>query len=282
MRPSTAPTLRQQRLGAELRKLREQAGLSSTSAAALLGLNQARVSSIESGRYAVSAERVRAFARGYDCADEPLVEALCAMTGGRTRGWWDEYREYLPAALADLAELEHHAVALRVSLVIHIPALLQTADHARALFREVAPPLLPYEMEHRLSHRIKRQGVLYGEAPVPYTALIHEAALRMGFGGPEVSRAQLQHLIDMGERDNITVQVTPFGSGFAGTGQSVDYISGSVPQLDTVQLDTHHGCEFLDARAQLAKYASVLDRIQEAALSPAASRDFIHRLVQEI
>ncbi|MEU0274391.1 helix-turn-helix transcriptional regulator [Streptomyces sp. NPDC006307] len=282
MPPTIAPTLRQRRLGTELRKLREQAGLTSTGAAQRLGVNQARISSIESGRYAVSAERVRAFARAYDCADEALVDALCAMTGGRTRGWWDEYRDHLPAALIDLAELENHARELRVSLVIHIPALLQTTDHARALFQTVAPPLLPYEVEHRLSHRIKRQAVLHGDRAVPYTALIHEAALRMGFGGRDVTRAQLRHLIDMGESDNVTVRVIPFGSGFPGTGQSIDYVSGPVPQLDTVQLDTHHGCEFLDSRAQLNKYASVLDRMEAAALKPDESRDFIHRIAHDL
>ncbi|WP_040907040.1 Scr1 family TA system antitoxin-like transcriptional regulator [Streptomyces griseoflavus] len=51
--------------------------------------------------------------------------------------------------------------------------------------------------------------------------------------------------------------------------------------LDTVQLDTHHGCEFLDAEAQLNKYRSVLDRMESNALKPAESRDLIHRLVQE-
>lgn len=283
MPPSTTPTLRQQRLGAELRKLRERASLTSTGAAALLGISQARVSSIESGRYPVSAERVRAFARGYDCADQALVDALCAMTGGRTKGWWEEYRAYLPAALVDLAELEYHATQLRVALVVHIPALLQTNDHARALFREVTPPLLPYEMEHRLSHRIKRQEILHRHKSIQYTALIHEAALRMGSGGTEVARTQRQHIIDMSERDNITVRVLPFGSSaFPGTGQSVDYASGPVPQLDTVQIDTHFGCEFLDAEAQLVKFRSVLDRMEAAALEPAESRDFIHRLTREI
>ncbi|MGW0774624.1 helix-turn-helix domain-containing protein [Streptomyces sp. NPDC002835] len=283
MPPSTTPTLRQQRLGIELRKLRECAGLTSVGAAALLGISQARISSIESGRYPVSAERVRTFARSYDCADEALIEALCAMTGGRTRGWWDEYRDYLPAALVDLAELEYHARELHVALVIHIPALLQTTDHARALFKEVAPPLLPYEAEHRLTHRIKRQEVLFRPDPIAYTALIHEAALRMGFGGPKAARAQLRHIVNMSQRDNITVRVLPFGSGaFPGTGQSVDYVSGPVPKLDTVQVDTHFGCEYLDAEAQLVKFRSVLDRMKAAALEPAESRDFIHRLTREI
>ncbi|MFD9910050.1 DUF5753 domain-containing protein [Streptomyces sp. NPDC059063] len=282
MPPSTNPTLRQQRLGTELRKLREQAGLTATAAAAQLGLRQGQISGIESGRYAVSADRVRAFARSYNCADHALTDALAAMTGGRQRGWWDEYREHLPVGLIDLAELEHHASALRVALVIHIPALLQTTDHARALFREVVPPMRQYEIEHRLTHRMKRQAVLHRDDPMPYAATVHEAALRMGFGGPAATRAQLRHLLEMSELPNVTLRVVPFGQvPFPGTGQSVDYVVGPVPQLDTVQLDTHHGCEFLDAEAQLAKYRSVLDRMESGALTPHASRDLIHHLAQD-
>ncbi|WP_102935035.1 helix-turn-helix domain-containing protein [Streptomyces malaysiensis] len=283
MPPNNTPTVRQRRLGAELRKLRERAGLSSTAAAAQHGINQARLSSIEAGRYPVSADRVRAFARNYTCSDDALVDALADMTGGRTRGWWDEYREHLPAALIDVAELEHHAAELRVALAIHIPALLQTTDHARALFQEVVPPLRQYEVEHRLSLRIRRQEILHRDHPVSYTAIIHEAALRMQFGGAATARAQLTHLGEMSEETNITVLVVPFGRGtFPGNGQPIDYVHGPVPQLDTVQLDVHHGCEFLDSEAQLVKYRTVLERMEGGALDPAASRDFIHRIARGI
>ncbi|MFE2514289.1 helix-turn-helix domain-containing protein [Streptomyces mirabilis] len=283
MPPTSSPTLRQRRFGAELRKLRERAGLTATGAAALLGVNQARVSMIETGRTPISADRVRSMARAYDCSDDRLVDALAAMTGRRTRGWWEAYQEHLPAALVDLAELEHHATGLRVALVIHIPALLQTTDHARALFRSVVPPMRQYEIEHRLTHRIKRQGILHRESPPPYSAIIHESALRMGFGGPAVARGQLKHLLDMGELAHVGVRVIPFGTDyFPSTGQSFDYVEGLVPQLDTVQLDTHHGgCGFLDAEAQLGKYRSVLDHMESCALAPAESRDFIHRLIRD-
>jgi transcriptional regulator with XRE-family HTH domain len=273
--------VRQQRLGTELRKLRERAGLTSTEAAARLGIPQARMSMIEAGRYAVGADRVRAMAGTYSCVDHQLVDALADMTGGRSRGWWDEYREHLPPALIDIAELEHHAFALRVGLAVHIPALLQTADHARALFREAVPPFRAYEIEHRLSYRLKRQGILHGEAPRQYTAIIHEAALHMQFGGRATTRAQLAHLTEMSELDNVSIAVIPFDGGtFPGNGQSIDYLSGAVPQLDTVQLDTHHGCEFLDAEAQLDKYRTVLDRMAVGALGLVESGDFIHRTRQ--
>ena len=63
---------------------------------------------------------------------------------------------------------------------------------------------------------------------------------------------------------------------------SISYAFGPVPQLDTVELDTAHGCEFLDAEAQLEKYRSVLDRMEGSALKPDVSRDLIHRIAQEI
>jgi transcriptional regulator with XRE-family HTH domain len=282
--PTNSPTLRQRRLGTELRKLRERAGFTVTEAAAHLGVNQGRISMIETGRSALSADRVRAVASAYDCSDEALIDALAAMTGRRARGWWEEYREHVPAALVDLAELEHHASALRVALVIHIPALLQTTDHARALFRSVVPPMRQYEIEHRLTHRIKRQGLLHRADPPPYTATIHETALRMGFGGPAVARGQLKHLIDMSELPHLTLRVIPFGTDrFPTTGQSFDYVEGSAPQLDTVQLDSHHGaCEFLDAETQLSKYRAVLDRVESCALDPAKTRDFIHQRIQDL
>ncbi|MEV0525352.1 helix-turn-helix transcriptional regulator [Streptomyces sp. NPDC050439] len=282
MPSSKTPTLRQQRLGSELRKLRDRAGLSTVQAAALLGVNQSRISNIEAGRYAVGADRVRAMARNYACTDEAFINALAEMTGGRTRGWWEEYVGQLPNALLDLAELEHHAAALRVAQALHIPGLLQTPQHARALFGDAVPPLLPHEIEHRVSYRIKRQAVLYGDAPLRYTALIHEAALRMCVGGSAVATEQLSHLVEMSGLAHVSILVIPFGRGaFPGSGQGIDYASGSVAQLDTVQMDTEHGSEFIDAAAQLDRYATVLDRLEKLALTAEESRDLIQRTARQ-
>ncbi|MGW2178177.1 helix-turn-helix domain-containing protein [Streptomyces sp. NPDC001732] len=283
MPTSTAPTARRQRLGTELRKLRERAGITATEAARLLGGNQARISNIEAGRYGVSAERVRTLSCHYDCSDHELVNALAAMTGDRRRGWWEEYREILPAPLLDLAEIEHHALRLRTAVTVHIPGLLQTAEYAREIFRQDVPELSPPDIEHRVSFRIKRQTVLFRESPTPQRAVIHEAALRMQFGGSAVARKQLQHLLDLGEREHITLQVIPFSTGaFAGSGQSIYYFLGPVPQLDTVNLDQSHGPVFLDTEAQLEKYRVLLGRMEATALDRDDSRDFIHNIVRDL
>ncbi|RDG36880.1 helix-turn-helix domain-containing protein [Streptomyces corynorhini] len=282
-RKNLPPSMRQRRLGAELRRLREQVDLSVTKAAALLGFSQPQVSSIETGRFAVSAERVRTMARSYSCTDEALIDALAEMTGGRTRGWWEQYRDILPPDTLDLAELEYHATGLRTASVIHLPGLLQTRAHAHAVISAVVPALAPYEVEHWVSHRIKRQVVLYDENPTPLTTIIHEAALRMGFGGPEVARGQLENLLTMSERKHITVLVIPFGAGtFPSSGQGIHHMAGAIPALDTVQLDTDHGSAFLDNQPQLAMYQTILDRMESCSLKPAKSRDLIRRIAADL
>lgn len=280
----TNPTARQLRFGAELRRLRERAGLTSTEAARLFGIKQAQVSNMETGRLAVSAERVRTLACQYDCADKGLVEAIAGMTGGRKRGWWEEYRDILPSGLLDLAELEHHGTALRTAHTSGIPGLLQTLDHAREVFRQVVPELSPSEVEHRTSFRIKRQAVLFQKRdPVPYRAIIHEAALRMRFGGRGVAKQQLKHLLKMSEHPNISVHVIPFDAGgYPGAGQPIYYVHGPVPQLDTVQLDQSHGIALLDAEAQLDKYRKVLDRLMALSLIELESRALIHSIAQSL
>ncbi|MFG2293577.1 helix-turn-helix transcriptional regulator [Streptomyces sp. NPDC048603] len=278
-----APTARRVRLATELRKLREKAGMTASEAAASIGTSSGQLSNVETARFGVSPERVRAMARAYSATDGALVETLAGMAGDRTKGWWEQYREILPPGLLDLAELEHHALTLRNAYTVHIPGLLQTADHSREVFRQVVPELSPPEVEHRVSHRIKRQEVVYRPDPTPYTAIVHEAALRMKFGGTAVAKGQLNHLLEMTERSHIQVLVIPFDAGaFPGAGQSIGYATGPVPQLDTVHLDQSHGPVYLDAEAQLAKYRILLDRMERAALGPDDSRDFIHSIAKAL
>jgi hypothetical protein len=226
---------------------------------------------------------VRTFAHAYGCGDAELIEALVAMTDTRSRNWWDEHRGVLTPSLLDLAELEHHASAIRTAQVALLPGLLQTTDYSRLIIRQNIPQIPPPIAEQRVSLRIKRQEILYRDDPVPYTAIIHEAALRMQFGGRDLTRDQLKHIIDMSERPRITVRVIPFTAGvIPGTGQTVLYAEGPVPQLDTVQLDIEHGNVFLHAEAQLEKYRIFMQRFEELSLGPEESRDFIHQVIKSL
>ncbi|MFI9628471.1 Scr1 family TA system antitoxin-like transcriptional regulator [Streptomyces sp. NPDC052042] len=284
MPPRSTPTARQQRLGAELRRLREQSGMSVQQAAALLGVDRTRIPNIESGRFGISAERVRTLAFNYGCPDTGLIDLLAEMAQERARGWWEEHRGLLPPGLLDIAELEHHAVDLSTSTTIHIPGLLQTEEHARALFAMADPPLPGPDLNARLALRLRRQEVLDRDhRPPSYEAVIHEAALRMQFGGPEVARAQLDHVLVRSERDRITVRVIPFtAGGLPGAGQSFTYAGAPVPQLDTVQLDSSHGSMVLDSDMQLRRYRGLLGRLRALALPVGESRDLIRTIARDL
>jgi hypothetical protein len=172
---------------------------------------------------------------------------------------------------------------LYTAQTVHVPGLLHTEDYARAVFGAVLPPLSRLEIELRVDHRMKRQRILEEDVARPYVGYIHEAALRMQFGGRKAMQAQLDHLCAMSDRDYITLRVIPVEVGiFPGAGHALLYAAGPVPQLDTAQLDSASGPEFMNAEAQLAKYRAHLDWMDNASLSPARSRDFIHSVARQL
>ncbi|MEU3659692.1 helix-turn-helix transcriptional regulator [Streptomyces sp. NPDC032940] len=276
-------TARQMRLAVELRRLREASALSAREAAALLGVNSVQISQIESGVTGVSEERLRRLAAHYACTDAELVDALVAIATERTRGWWEEYRTHLPTSFLDLAELEHHAVFRWDVDFLHVPGLLQIDDYARALFSRRVPEPTPRELDLRVRHRMRRRVILEGDRPVPYKALVHEAALRIRVGGRAASRSQLAHILELSEAEHVTVRVIPFElEEFADITAAMVYAGGAVPRLDTVVRDGPHGTLFIDSEPQLGVYRTLFRRVEAVSLDPERSRDFIHRLAKEL
>ncbi|MEU7021567.1 helix-turn-helix transcriptional regulator [Streptomyces sp. NPDC046203] len=280
MPPRSYPTARQKRLGAELRKMRERAGLSGADIARFLGGERATASHIESGRYGVSAERVRHLAAHCSATDKRLVNALAAMAEERGKGWWEEYRGRLSPGFLDLAELEHHALYMRAIDMLYVPGLLQTPAYAKELILGRVSRLP--EVEIRVEHRMRRREIFDRPQPPEFQALIHEAALRMRYCRPETMREQLDFLIDASSWPGVSIQVVPFSRQITGSVHSMLYAGAAIPQLDTVQIDSAFDGEFLDAEPYLVKYRALWDSVEEISLDADESRKFIHRIAQEM
>lgn len=278
------PTARQVRLGMELRKLRERAGVTAREASRLVGVDPARMAHWESGRVAVGEEGVRRLTAQYRLTDQGLIDALAAVAEGASRGWWESYRGVLPQGFLDLAELEHHATYMRTVEVTQIPGLLQTEDHARAVFGNGLTSELPQqELDARVAHRMERRSVFQRERPTPFQAVIHEAALRIRVAGRVVARAQLKSLAEVSEDDHIELRVVPFDlDGFATAGYAMLYLGGTVPELDTVQLDSVHSGVHLDEEAQLRKHRGFYDGVRARSLGPDESRACIHKVLLDM
>ena len=130
---------------------------------------------------------------------------------------------------------------------------------------------------------MQRRAVLQRTAPVPYEAVVHEAALRIKVSDRATSRAQLAHVLELSEADHITVRVITFAlDGFGGAWSPMMLAGGAVPKLDTAARDVLNGTGFIDSEAQLGVLRTLLRRVEAASLDPTSSRDFIHRLAREL
>ncbi|MFI8458501.1 helix-turn-helix domain-containing protein [Kitasatospora sp. NPDC085464] len=283
MPPRTTPSARQERVGTELRKMRNCAGRTTADAAALFGFARTKITQIEKGQYPISAERVRMLASDFQESDAAFVEALADMAEERHRGWWEEFRGSVPVGFLDIAELEYFSRSMRTYQISHVPGAMQTEEYGRAIFQDLHPPLPPRLLEARVEHRVRRSAFLMREEGEPYSALVHEAALRMLFGGRDAAKRQMDKLLEYSELPHVSLRVVTFSTnGFMGAGQGVVYANGPVPRLDTVQLDAVGGPAFLHEQKHMENYRHMIDRMTDRALSESQSRDAITLIKKEI
>ncbi|TQF04237.1 helix-turn-helix transcriptional regulator [Kitasatospora acidiphila] len=279
----TNPTLRQRRVGAELRRMREQAGLAGSQLARLLDVTPAHITQVESGKTPISVERMYTIAGMCMCTNEPLLEALAETIADRGKGgWWEEYRGALPIDFLEVAELEGHAKGIVAFNMAFVPGLLQTRSYAKALFTEGLVPLRDQEIDLRVALRLRRQQETRS-AGTPYLALLHEAALHGHYGGRDVLIEQLSSLIESSEHPTTSIRVVPFEAvTFPVPSEDLVHMAGVVPELDTVQVDASHGVYIVDQPARLARHRAILERIEAVALSEDDSRGFIRSTMKEV
>jgi transcriptional regulator with XRE-family HTH domain len=262
-------TERQRRLGFELKQLREQAGLSAAEASERIGMGRAQLSQIETAKTTILTERLRALCDLYGCTDKDYIEALVALSESSGKGWWSAYRRSMKTETLSLAELEAEAVEVRMHQSLFIPGIFQTADYARAIFNS---PGLGFEnFETPLRFRMERQRILTGDNPPTVHAVIHEAALRIRFGGAHVVREQLLRLIDLSRLPNVTIQVYPFsGQAYAAISGNFVHLVPRNPRLGTVVLEQPTGFTYLAEQFHLDSYSALFDLVAKNALAPLA------------
>ncbi|MFE7565276.1 helix-turn-helix domain-containing protein [Kitasatospora sp. NPDC057500] len=272
------PTLRQRRLGAELRRMREQAGLRGGELANLLGVSAAQVTQMENGKTSVNADRLRTIAAACKCTNEPLIEALVGFASSRPKGWWERYRGTLSTGFLEVAEMEAHALKIYTWATTYVPGLQQTGAYASAVFARISPPLPQRDIDTRTAFRVQRQQALRSSG-TPHVSFIHEAALRMQFGGRRVLAEQLDSLIEDSAAGVCSVRVVPFDMDtFPGAGENIMFAEGLVPELATLQMDTAQGVLFFDAPADLASHRATFAQLDSLALPDDESREFIRTI----
>jgi transcriptional regulator with XRE-family HTH domain len=283
--PQDGPTVSRIVLGTQLRRFREQAGISREAAGDAIRASHAKISRLELGRVGFKERDVVDLLDLYGVTDEQEREAvLTLMHRANTRGWWQQHTDVLPSWFEMYLRLEQVAQVVRTYQVQFVPGLLQTEEYARAVIEHGHRSRSEAEIDRRVALRLERQKMLSQPDAPHLWAVIDEAALTRPFGPPRVMRAQIEHLLEVSSAPNIDVQVLPFHSGaHAAAGGSFTILRFAEPDLpDVVYLEQLTSAVYLDKRVDVEDYVMIMERITVQAETPERSRETLRRLRDEL
>ncbi|GGW82292.1 helix-turn-helix domain-containing protein [Streptomyces lomondensis] len=281
---SAGPMVPRLALGARLRGLREERGVSRADAGHVIRASSSKISRMEAGRHGFKLRDVADLLTLYGVTDEAERATLLALAEqANTPAWWRYYSDVVPTWMQTYLGGEQAASLIRCYQVQRVPGLLQTADYARAAIRLAHPDAGPGEIDRRVALRMTRQRILHREPPAQLWAVLDEAALRRPVGGIRVMRAQLRHLIEMCRLPQVTVQILPFlAGGHAAEGGPVTILrlpGGQLP--DVVYLEKLTTALYPDRPAEIERYWDAMNRLVVEAESPDETPTILHRLLQE-
>jgi transcriptional regulator with XRE-family HTH domain len=271
-----SPTVRRRELGALLRKLRTDKGLTVEQAAERLMFSMSKLSRMETGHGVATPRDIRDLCDLYGVTDEGERDRMMNLAReGKQQGWWQSYE----LTYATYVGLEAEATAISDFQSSVVPGLLQTADYARAGHEAAMPRLSSDQIERQIEAKLTRQSLLTQATPPSLTAILDEAALHRAVGGPRVMAAQLAHLIETARLPNVTVQVIPFSVGsHPGLESNFNILELPPPTQSVVFVEGLIGSVYLERAEDLKRYRKVFDRLQSVALSPKDTIDAIAKI----
>jgi transcriptional regulator with XRE-family HTH domain len=282
--PRAGPGVLRLLLGAQLRRLRETAGITPEQAGYEIRGSRSKISRMEHGRVGFKQRDVADLLTLYGVTDELLRSGILSLARqANTQGWWSTYGDILPDWFEAYLGLEAAATLIRTFELQFVHGLFQTQGYARAvtmLGHRAAPA---DEIDRRVSLRIKRQDLLTGKDAPRVWSVMDEAALRRPVGGHEVMREQLGRLIEVAALPNVTVQAVPFRrGGHAGAGGSFTVLRFGQPDLpDVAYIEQLTSALYLERRGDVDHYLEVMNRLSAEALTPVGTIRFLKEIIRE-
>lgn len=279
-----SPTVKRKRLGIELRRLRERAGLTCEQVGERLDCSGTRISRIETGRISAGPGDVREMLEVYGIRGKEADALVQLARDARKKGWWHTYGMNLPAWFEAYVGFEAEATTFRDFQPLYIPGLLQTEDYARAVLRAAPTEGSPEDIDRQVAVRLQRQGILTRDDPPELWFVISEAALRVQVGGLQIMTGQLRHLAELAGRPNIKVQVLPFTTAAHVNPVTAFRILDFPDPRDPTVVYIEHltGALFLERADEVRQYATIFDHLRAEALGITPSLQLISRIADEI
>ncbi|WP_410639009.1 helix-turn-helix domain-containing protein [Amycolatopsis sp. lyj-346] len=275
----------QRRVLAEIREAREALQLTQKDVAEALDWSTSKLIRIENGTVGLSITDLKALLLHYGVTDRDRVETYVAMAkAGREPGWWDQFKRTSSPEFVKFLGLESAAVILRQYQLHLVPGLLQVPEYTRSLVTRATGD--PDVQARGTKLRAQRQGRLE-DPELEHFFILDESVLHRRVTDGESWRTQLRHLREVARKPNVTLQVLPFEAGWVeGMQSSFELLQLSDQSNDLfLNLEQPDGDLFFDdviGAEKAAQFIQIFYRLEDAALSPGETPDFIDSMLQKL
>ncbi|SMD23586.1 hypothetical protein SAMN05660733_07292 [Lentzea albidocapillata] len=271
--PKRVSTARGREFGEGVRAAVEGAGLTSREIAEIVGCHESKVSDVLNGKGGVTQVEV-ALLLGICHTKAPEVAHLMDLFPMRHHGggWWQEHGTCPPIKLRTAFENLKVAKTLVSWHANMVPFFLQTADYIREVLRASATTPAE-ELEERAKAHLAMQQALPRNAKRLF--FVHESALRLQVGGPEVHAWQMQHLAVTANQSNTTIRIVPTARG-AHAGMAGPFTLLTFEKYEPlVWVDTENSSLFAEATDAVKGYNTVVEALANTSLSEDESKELI-------
>lgn len=261
------PSVRQRELGARLRDLRNDRGMTVEEAAEKLLCSETKISRLETGARRPSPRDIRDLCQLYN-VDEPAAADLMKLARkAREQGWWAQYEDL---KLDPYLGLEQEAISITSYTMFYFPALLQTEEYAGAIIKAMAPRIDPTIHRQRVEARLRRQQLLVPEDRPRYCVFLDEAVLHHRLGNPAVMSGQLEKILKLIQDGEAMVQIIPFDYGVR-AGQDSNFVLFEFEESSNLSpvvfVESLTGIQYLERRPDIVRYREAVDYLRDSALS---------------
>ncbi|GAA3725892.1 hypothetical protein HDA32_003439 [Spinactinospora alkalitolerans] len=198
----------------------------------------------------------------YGATEEEAQRFMALREQARESGWWQRYG--IKGGYGTYIGLESDACKIQRYDAVHIPGLFQTEAYQRALMVGSMPGADKKEIESRIQVRMERQRVWAENRPQTWV-IIDEAAIHRAVGGPEVMRAQLEHVVSLMDEPHVTIQLLPYEVGAHAAMETGPFTVLDVGALSVVHVEQHKSVLFRDDPREVEEHVQVLDKLRKEA-----------------
>ena len=274
------PSVRRLILGSQLRRLREQAGISCAEAGYSIRGSASKISRMETGRISFKERDVDDLLTLYGLSEaDERAQLMSLVAQTKQTGWWHRFNDQMPKWFEDYVGLEEAAARIQSWELQFIPGLLQTEDYARMAIVHGHPRAAEETIESMVDLRTRRQKILGGTHPPRLWMVIDESVLHRTLGSAGMLKKQIDRLLELTELSHISLQVIPFAkSGYVAEGafSILRFAESELPDIAYIEHLT--GALYLERPDEIEIYGRAFDRLVVDAETPRGSRQFLEKI----